>query len=329
MRLPRFEYEQPADLEAVIASLGSAPDAKVLGGGTDILVNMKHRVETPGRLVSLRYLDGLEGIRFEPQGAVIGARTTLKAIQEDVALALDYPGLVEAAAAVGSARHQAMGTLGGNLCQNTRCRFYNQTWQWRQARPLCYKAGGEECQAVHKKGACFAAYCGDVAPALLVLEARVRSAGPQGAREFPLAELYTGDGNRALALVPGEVVTEVLLPAESASNTAAYEKFANRGSIEFPVVGCAAWLKDGRARVAFTGVNQAPVRASELEAELEGVSLTPEAIAAAAAVAGKSARVYPTGLYTGPQKRELMRAMSARLLARLARGLSDSEGSDA
>lgn len=330
MHLPSFAYQQPTDLDEVVTALQEG-DSKILAGGTDLLVNMKHRVEAPATLVSLSRVQGLVGIREEAGAVVIGARTTLKAVQTDPLIAARFPALVQAAMAVGSYRHQTMGTLGGNLCQNTRCRFFNQSLEWRQARPICYKAGGEECQAVHKKAVCYAAYCGDVAPALLVLEARIRTRSAQGVREFPLEELYSGEGRAPLALAPGEIVTEVVIPADSASPLCRYEKASLRGAIDFPVVGVAVWIKDGSVRVAYTAVNQAPVRARQLEAELQGLELSElaiqSAVEAAGPLAGKAARVYPTTTYSASQKRELMAGLLAKNLKALARAAA-TEGSE-
>ncbi len=306
MRLPMFSYEQPADLAGVLRALSHRPGARLVAGGTDLLVNMKHRVELPETLVSLGRVGELRGVRREGDRLVIGATTTLKELGHHGELAGKFPALVQAAFSVGSPRHQAMGTLGGNLCQNTRCRFFNQSWQWRQARSLCFKAGGEECHVAKRKSACFATYSGDVAPALLVLDAAVRTAGPGGTREFPLARLYSGDGRAPLALGPGEFVEAVVLPEASAGGASRYEKFSRRGAIEFPIVGAAVWRGDGVVRAAFTGVDRAPVRAAELEASLRGVPMTPESLQRAAALAPRAARIAPTSTHSVAFKRALM-----------------------
>ena len=151
MRLPIFTHRQPADFAGVVSALTEGSGAKVLAGGTDLLVNMKHRIEMPEKLVSLKKVADIRGINLEGDATVIGAATTLKEIRQNSELERKFPALVQAAMSVGSYRHQAMGTLGGNLCQNTRCRFFNQSWQWRQARSLCYKVGGEDCHVIGRK----------------------------------------------------------------------------------------------------------------------------------------------------------------------------------
>ncbi len=306
MRLPIFTHRQPVDFAGVVSALAEGPGAKVLAGGTDLLVNMKHRIEMPETLVSLKKVADLKGIRVEEDATVIGAATTLKEIGRNPELGRKFPALVQAAMSVGSCRHQAMGTLGGNLCQNTRCRFFNQSWQWRQARSLCCKAGGEECHVIGRKDTCFATYSGDVAPALLVLDASIRIAGPDGSRESPLSDLYSKEGRTPLTLGRGEFVTAVVIPWAAAHGKSRYEKFSIRGAIDFPIVGAAVWRGDGSVRVAYTGVDRAPVRAAELEAELAGQELTDASLKRSAALAPKAAKIAPTSSHPVSFKRELM-----------------------
>ena len=312
MRLPTFTYDQPTSVTDAIGSLAATPGARPIAGGTDLLVNMKHRVETPPALVSLSRVEGLSGVTEEDGTTVIGALTTLKQIQNDPELQRKFPALTQAASAVGSYRHQTMGTLAGNLCQNTRCRFFNQSWEWRQARSLCYKAGGQRCHVMNKDEVCYSTYSGDVAPALLVLDASVRIQGPGGAREIPLADLHSGDGRQPLALNEGEVVTAVTIPAASANGRSHYEKSALRGSIDFPIVGGAVWRGDNEIRVAFTAVDRRPVRATAVEETLAGKELTEETIAAAAPLAAKAGRIAKTTVHGVPYKRDLMSALFTR-----------------
>ena len=305
MRLPIFTHQQPADFGGVVSALAESSGAKLLAGGTDLLVNMKHRIEMPDTLVSLKKVADLRGIRMEGNATVIGAATTLKEIRQHSELERKFPALVQAAMAVGSYRHQAMGTLGGNLCQNTRCRFFNQSWQWRQARSLCFKVGGEDCHVIGKKKTCFSTYSGDVAPALLVLDASLRITGPDGPREAPLASLYSREGRTPLTLGRGEFVTAVVISGAAAQGKSRYEKFSLRGSIDFPIVGAAVWRGDGGVRAAYTGVDRAPVRALELEAELVG-DLTDASLKRGAALAHKAGKIAPTSIHPVSFKRELM-----------------------
>jgi len=311
MRLPAFTYYQPTTVEEAHAALIDHPGARVLAGGTDLLVNMKHRVESPEELVGLSRVGGLRGVTREPDRTVIGARTTLKEIQKDARLAADFPALVQAAGAVGSYRHQTMGTVAGNLCQNTRCRFFNQSLEWRSVRSLCYKAGGEHCHVMNKDGVCYSTYHGDVAPALLVLDAQVRVLGADGVREIAVGDLYSGEGAAPLALAPTDLITAVIVPASSAGPSA-YRKHALRGAIDFPQVGAAVWRGDGVPRVAFTAVDRAPQRATVLENALAGAPFTEELIQSVASLAAKGATITRTTIIGVPHKRNLMSALFLR-----------------
>lgn len=316
MRLPKFEYYQPATLAETVAILAEVPGARPVAGGTDLLVNMKHRVEQPDALVSLSRVPGLTGVRSEDGATVIGGGTTLKQVQNDEGLKAKFPALTQAASVVGSYRHQTMGTLAGNLCQNTRCRYFNQSAEWRSVRALCYKAGGDYCHVMNKEGVCYCTYHGDTAAALLVLDAEVRIEGPGGVRQIPLADLYSGEGKAPIALGAAEVVTAVVIPESSAAGGSAggstYLKHALRGAIDFPIVGAAVWRGGDSLRVAFTGVDRSPVRATTLEEALAGRAPSAETIAEAAPLAPKGATITRSTVQPGAFKRELMSALFTR-----------------
>jgi len=197
--------------------------------------------------------------------------------------------------------------LAGSI--NTRCRFVNQSLEWRSVRALCYKAGGEQCHVMNKTGVCYSTYSGDVAPALLALEARVHLRGPEGTREISLAELYSGTGKSPLALRPAELVTAVSLPDASGNGRSYYVKQGLRGSIDFPIVGAAVAQFDGAVRVAYTAVDRSPVRATDLEAALAGRELTEDLIVEVAPLSRKAATVTRTTTQPVPYKRELMAAL--------------------
>jgi 4-hydroxybenzoyl-CoA reductase subunit beta len=317
MRLPKFEYYRPTTLAEAVTILSEAPGSRPVAGGTDLLVNMKHRVEQPAALVSLSRVPGLTGVRSEDGATVIGGGTTLKQVQNDEGLKAKFPALAQAASVVGSYRHQTMGTLAGNLCQNTRCRFFNQSVEWRSVRALCYKACGDYCHVMKKEGVCFCTYHGDTAAALLVLDAEVRIEGPHGTRQIPLAELYTGEGKAPIALGAAELVTAVAIPEASATGGSAaggsaYLKHALRGAIDFPIVGAAVWRNGDTLRAAFTGVDRSPLRAAAIEGALAGRALSASAIEEVAPLAPKGATITRTTVQPGVFKRELMSALFAR-----------------
>jgi 4-hydroxybenzoyl-CoA reductase subunit beta len=308
VRLPKFEYSEPKDLKEAVSLLQNEPSAKILAGGTDLLVNMKHKVECPPMIVNIKGVDGLGRISQENGAVRIGGLTRLKDLYMSPMIAAKLPALATAAAAVGSYHHQVMGTLAGNICQQNRCRFFNQSRQWRSSRPTCYKAGGEICHVVNQKEICYSSYCGDVAPALLVLNAEIVLTGPGGARQIALADLFSGDGKKPLTLKPAEILTEIVIPRQAMDGVSVYTKFANRESIDFPIVGAAFWVaKDKRqSRLAFTAVDRRPVRAQQVEEFLSGKDLSAETVEAASDLAAKAAKPLKTSLYSPSHKRRMM-----------------------
>ena len=308
MRLPKFEYLQPESIAEAAAMLQDKPTAKILAGGTDLLVNMKHRVEVPPVVVNIKAISDLDYIHRDNGAVRIGALTPLKRISRMPFIAEKLPALARAASFVGSFHHQTMGTIAGNLCQQNRCKYYNQSQWWRSARPTCYKAGGEICHVVNKKGTCYASYCGDSAPALLVMNAGVVIQGTAGSREIPLAELFSGDGKAPLNLRNGEILTEIIIPAKTADGMSSYTKYANRESIDFPIVGAAFWASTEKKqyRIAFTAVAKKPVRGRQLEAFLDGKDLSKAVLEEASDLTAKEAAPVKNSLFSPAHKREMM-----------------------
>jgi len=308
VRLPKFEYFEPEDLKEAVSILQNEPSAKVLAGGTDLLVNMKHRVECPAAVVNLKGIDGLDYIKQENGAVRSGALTNLKRLYMTPMIVEKLPCLAEAAEAVGSYHHQAMGSLAGNICQQNRCKFFNQSLWWRSSRPTCYKAGGEICHVMNKKEICYASYCGDVAPALLVLNARIVLDGPEGEKEIALEDLFSGDGKAPLNLRPGDILTEVIIPETAMNGVSSYTKFANRDSIDFPILGTAFWasMDNKQYRVAFTAVDRKPIRALQVEKFLDGKDLSEKNIQAACDLAAKEAKPVKNSVYSPSHKRRMM-----------------------
>lgn len=308
MRLPKFEYFEPEDLKAAVSILQKAPAAKILAGGTDLLVNMKHRVECPPVLVNIKRIADLDYIRQDNGDIRIGALTPLKRLQADSLVVDNFPGLARAASAVGSYHHQVMGTLAGNICQQNRCMYFNQSKWWRSSRPTCYKAGGEICHVAKKKEVCYSAYSGDMAPALMVINARIVLAGLNGSREIPIDDFFSGDGKAPLIKAPAEILSEIIIPKAPVGGISSYAKFANRDSIDFPIVGAAFWAfeNEKQYRVAFTAVDRKPVRGKPAEDFLNGKKLSAENVKAASDLAAKSAKPLKTSVYAPSHKRRMM-----------------------
>jgi 4-hydroxybenzoyl-CoA reductase subunit beta len=283
VRLPKFEYFEPEDLKAAVAILQKEPAAKILAGGTDY-------------------------VRQDNGDIRIGALTPLKRLHAESLIVENFPGLAQAASAVGSYHHQVMGTLAGNICQQNRCMYYNQSKWWRSSRPTCHKAGGEICHVVNKKEICYSAYCGDMAPALLVIDARIALEGPDGSKEMPIEDFFSGDGKTPLVKAPAEILSEIIIPKTSADGISSYIKFANRDSIDFPIVGTALWASENekRYRVAFTAVDRKPVRGNQAEDFLNGKELSAENAKAASDLAAKAAKPLKTSVYSPSHKRRMM-----------------------
>ena len=272
--LPEFELLSPTTLAEALTARQAHPHARLLGGGTDLVVNIRRGIEAPAVLIEVNRVAELRAIKADASGLEIGASATLSEISHHPGVIEHFPVVAQAAASIAGPTHRNMGTLGGNLCLDTRCIFYNQSEWWRSANNHCLKTTGEICHVAPKsRGVCFATFSGDLAPALMTLDAHVDLAGPDGRRTLALKDLYIGDarhdgsgrgdGKRYLALAPGELVVGARAKAGSGLRSA-YDKARIRRSIEYPVAGVAVALRrDGDTladlRVAVTGTNPRPV----------------------------------------------------------------------
>src|SRR5688572_6248289 len=230
MRLPWFQYHAPVSIaEAAGILAGEGPSAMLIAGGTDLLPNMKRRQMAPKVLVSLRKIPGLR-----KNGSSIGAGTTLTEVVRNLDLPL---GLRQAAHQVATVHLRNMGTLGGNLCLDTRCNYYNQNYEWRKAIDFCLKKDGDICWVATASKRCVAASSTDCAPALMAIGAKVKLVSATGERELALEELYNNDGIDYLRRRPDEILTEVSVRKDVKSS---YWKLRRRGAFDFPVLGVGA-----------------------------------------------------------------------------------------
>ena len=308
MRLPKFDYVEPRSIKEASSILFDDPKAKILAGGTDLLVNMKHRVEVPPVVVNIKRIPELDFIEEKNGSIRIGALASLKRIYGNPLIGQKLPALTLAASSVGSYHHQIMGTIGGNICQQNRCKFFNQSKWWRSSRQPCLKVGGEICYVVNKKGTCYSSYSGDMAPALIVMNAKVRLESNTGMRESFLEDFFSGDGKTPLKAKKGEILTHVIIPEEAANGFSIYMKFANRESIDFPIVGMALWssMKNKEVRVSFTAVDRRPIRAKSVEDFLRGKDLTADTLEEMVGLAPKEATPVKTSLYSPSYKRKIV-----------------------
>ena len=294
MRLPGFRYRAPATIEDAAAWLAENPaETMLLAGGTDVLPNMKRRPQTPSTLIGLRAIRELTAIR-NGQGLTLGAGITLARLVGDQRIRESYPGLWQAAAQIATPHLRNMGTIGGNLCLDTRCTYYNQNFEWRKSIGFCMKRDGETCWVATSSPKCLAVSSTDTAPMLQALGASVTLVSGRGSRVLPLSELYANDGIHYLTKRPDEILTAVALPAADGWRSS-YWKLRRRGAFDFPVAAAAVAARlDGRrvveARIVLGAVSSKPLQADRAAGLLTGVELTDEAIAAAAASAAEAAK---------------------------------------
>jgi 4-hydroxybenzoyl-CoA reductase subunit beta len=325
MSLPAFNLSRPRSLDEALAALAGDADSQMIAGGTDLLPSMKQGLFSPRVLIDLKGLRELDFIRFDAErGLEIGALTTISALADSALLECDFPVLHEAAKAVASPLLRNMGTLGGNLCLDTRCLYYNQSEFWRGSLGGCIKKDGTVCHVAPGSDTCWAAFSGDTAPALVALEATVELASPRGVREVPLPPLYVNDGLVRLTKAADEIVTVVRVPAANAGWSGTYRKLRIRQSIDYPLAGVAVVMRkrpDGvceQARIGLTAVNPAPrlvAAAARLAGRAYEAALADE-IAREATRVGKPLK---TSASTMEYRREMIRVFVRRALTDLWR----------
>ena len=325
MSLPSFQLLRPKTLDEAVALMAKHDgEVKIVAGGTDLLPSMKQKLFTPAYVLDLRGVGELRGIRNMPgNGVEIGALTTLTAIEHSAIIRKDYPVLYEAVKTVASPVLRNMGTLGGNVCLDTRCLWYNQSLLWRKSCGFCLKKDGNLCHVAPGGNFCWATFSGDTPPALLCLGAEVEIAGPEGLRRTPLSEFYVNDGIVRLHLAPNEIVTRVHLPEAAAGWRGSYQKLRVRGSIDYPLAGVAVALKmkSGRvedARVAITALNPAPFLVKDADAQLIGMVPSEEIAERIGALAARTAKPLTTSALTPEYRREMVRVFAKRAVMQAA-----------
>jgi 4-hydroxybenzoyl-CoA reductase subunit beta len=265
----------------------------LLAGGTDLVPNMKRRQQVPKTLVSLNGIDALKAVR-NGSGYTVGAGVTLTTLVRDARLHESCAGLWQAAAQVATPHLRNMGTIGGNLCLDTRCTYYDQSLEWRKAINFCMKKDGDTCWVATSSPKCLAVSSTDTAPMLVALGARVRLVSVRGEREIDVADLYQNDGMHYLTRQPDEILTEVVVPDQHGWRSA-YWKLRRRGSFDFPVAAAAVALKMAGtrvvdARIALGAVASRPLVSAKAEALLKGQLLGDDLVAACADAACEIAK---------------------------------------
>lgn len=312
LRLPPFRYYAPKTLSQAVKMLADhGPEAMLVAGGTDVYPKMKRRQFVPNVLIGLRGIKRLCGIQgSKNKGLVIKAGTTLNEIATHSVIQRAYPGLAKAAGIISTPLLRNMGTIGGNLCLDTRCNYYDQTYHWRQSVGWCLKAPGPKgvildpaapqdhgvpCRVAPASPRCWAVASADTPPMLIALGAQIRLVSVRGERVISVKELYRDDGMRYLTKAPDEIVTEIIVPPVDGLKTT-YWKLRRREAFDFPALGVAVALKqdeDGsvtKAKMVLTGVGSCPFEMEQAEKILINQKPMPDAIEAAAQAAFGQAR---------------------------------------
>ncbi len=330
LTLPRFAFLKPATLEEALAHLAEhAAESLVVAGGTDAVPNLKHRLHEPRYLVHIGRLRELHFIRHEADGLHLGPLVTLSELAGEPRLRSEFRALAKAAGLVAGPQLRNMGTLGGNLCLDTRCTYYNQTFFWRESLGFCLKKSGEVCHVVPAGKRCVAAHSSDVAPMLIALEAEVEIATPAtgtraARRRVSVEDFFVADGIHNNVLAPGELVTELFLPAHSRGLSTGYQKLRPRAAIDFPMlsVAFAARVNGARcegARLVVSAIAARPRVISGVDALLRGRPIDDAVVEEIAEAARKQCHPLINVSYDAEYRRAMVPVMVRRAL-REARG---------
>ena len=317
--LPDFRLARPQSADEAVAERLAAPAGRYLAGGTDLIVNMRGGIVDTDLLIDLTGIAELTTLSADESGLTIGAGVTLADLATDTVVLENHPAVAQAASAVAGPGHRAAATLGGNLCLDTRCLYYNQSEWWRRSNDYCLKYKGDVCHVAPTGDKCRAAFSGDLAPALLVHDAEIEVAGPDGRRRLPLADLYRDDGATHLTLAPEDLLVAVRLPA--GPRRSAYEKIRVRRAIDFPLAGVAVSIigdeAAARLRIAVTGTNSRPFLIAGLD-DLDAGNLgEPDLVRIDKAVQKQVSPVRTTTI-AGHYRRLAAATLARRLAARLA-----------
>jgi len=279
--LSQFVVFEPQTIAEALEARAREPNSRYLAGGTDLITNLRRGLQRHDALIDLRGIPELRAFTLDGSGLRIGAAVTLADLVRNERIRFEYPALVAAAQSVAAPAHRESGTVGGNLCLDTRCVYYNESTWWREANDFCLKYEGTKCHIARTGTRCWAAYSGDLAPALFAYGAQVDVAGLRGTYRIPLENLFADDGAAHLTLAPDELIIAVQVPSNPWP--AVYEKIRMRGAIDFPLAGVAVARNGSQARVGITGTDSRPItieigsRAEDVDhlCALAGEAITP------------------------------------------------------
>lgn len=318
--LSDFVLRRPASIAEATALLAE-PGARALAGGTDLIANLRHGLDRPSMLVDLSGVAEMSAMRWSGMGVTIGANVTIACLARDARIIGELPAVAQAAQSIAGPGHRSAATIGGNLCLDTRCVYYNQSEAWRRSNGYCLKRDGDLCHVAPQGKRCHAAYSGDLAPVLLALGGEIEIASPQRSRRAPLAALYLDDGAQHLSLERGAIVSAVHLPAPLPGTRMAYRKSRARGAIDFPLAGVAVALaaSAGRIeflRVALTGTNSQPLLLQGTR-EFSGQVIDDALLAKLGKLVQKQVSPMRTTVTASNYRRQVASALAQRLVKEL------------
>jgi 4-hydroxybenzoyl-CoA reductase subunit beta len=325
LRLPPFAYLRPKTIRQALNMMDDAgPSGAFVAGGTDLYPNMKRRQQTPSTVISLAEIPSLHRVSGKgkaEKGKVLGSTISLTALSEHRDIRRHYPAVAHAAELISTPLLRNMGTLGGNLCLDTRCNYYDQTYEWRKAIDFCMKRDGAVCWVAPSSPRCWAVNSSDLAPVMVALDAQYVLLSLQGERVVPAGRFYANDGINHLTKRPNEVLTAVRLPPPNGWD-ATYLKLRRRGSFDFPVLGVAAWIHwDGAtvaaARIVLGAVASHPQAVPDAARALVGTALSDEAIDAAATAAFRPSKPMDNTDFGLAWRKEMTRTYVKRALTEL------------
>lgn len=321
MHLPKFEYFRPSTVGGATRFLKEyGPQARVAAGGTDLFPRMKYGLDHPEVIVSLKGIPVKSPTESHDGTLHIDALMVLSEVFHSPVVLDKAPMLAKAAECVASGEIRNVGTLGGNICQESRCLYYNQSHSYQFVEP-CFKRGGSLCYFVPKGKKCLAVYMADTAPALMCLNSEIKIIGPEGERVMPIGEFYSGDAKRPLNIGPDEILVKVIIPPQPATSGWAYKKVSQRGGLEFAAVNVAVVLQMAEeeeickhARIALGAIGFLPFRALMAETHLIGKEASDNLFAEAARLVSDEIKMIPHHGYSTKHLRETLKIQTKRAL---------------
>jgi 4-hydroxybenzoyl-CoA reductase subunit beta len=324
MRLPKFEYLEPNSIDEVLKVLSETKgDATILAGGTDILPSMKRKSVKPKYVVGLKKLSDTRYIKYKKgDGLTIGGITTLREIIESEVIKDRYPIIIDACSRVASNQIRNVGTIGGNICLDNKCMYYNQDHIWWKSREDCFKRGGKQCYVVKRGKSCWALSMADTVPALIALDARIKLINSSGEREIKLEDFYTGEGRSVNNIKEDEILIEIIIP--EGNGISLFKKLAVRGAIDFAIVntGVKMSMSDGRCkdiRIVVNAVSPSPERLRNTEEFLKDKKLDDVTIEEASDKATKEIK-YVTDMFGNSSwyRRRMIKVLISRSIKEIA-----------